>query len=204
MVSFCIKQIVYEYFYFVKNIMMEKYFLLALLVVLPGALSSQSIFEKYQNNKEVTAISISPKMFQLLGSMSLSSGNPEADALIEMIKGITSFRALITGKELISDEIGLWVKEEASDKGLDLMVSMQESDTDLNVYVKEGKAEGELESLLMFSKGVSNAVSEVQLRGNNIEAVVVLIEGKIEMSKIAQLISKMNLPGGDQLKMSGI
>ena len=45
--------------------MMKKHFLLALLLVLPGVLSGQSIFEKYQNNKEVTAISISPKMFQL-------------------------------------------------------------------------------------------------------------------------------------------
>jgi hypothetical protein len=184
--------------------MMKNHFLLALLLVLPGVLSGQSIFEKYQNNKEVTAISISPKMFQLLGSMSLSSSDPEADALIEMIKGMSSFRALITGKQLISDEIDLWVKEEASEKGLDLMVSMQESDTDINIYVKEGESEGELESLLMFSKGVSNAVPEAQLSGNNIEAVVLLIEGKIEMSKIAKLISKMNLPGGDQLKMSGI
>ncbi len=191
-------------FIFSNNTMIKKHFLLALLLVLPGVLSGQSIFEKYQNNKEVTAISISPKMFQLLGSMSLSSGDPEADALIEMIKGMSSFRALITGKQLISDEIDLWVKEEASEKGLDLMVSMQESDTDINIYVKEGESEGELESLLMFSKGVSNAVPEAQLRGNNIEAVVLLIEGKIVMSKIAKLISKMNLPGGDQLKMSGI
>ena len=191
-------------FIFSNNTMMKKYFLLVLLLVLPGVLSGQSIFEKYQNNKEVTAISISSKMFQLLGSMSLSSGDPEADALIEMIKGMSSFRALITGKQLISDEIDLWVKEEASEKGLDLMVSMQESDTDINIYVKEGESEGELESLLMFSKGVSNAVPEAQLSGNNIEAVVLLIEGKIEMSKIAKLISKMNLPGGDQLKMSGI
>ena len=184
--------------------MIKKHFLISLMLVLPGVLLSQSIFEKYQNNKGVTAISISPKMFQLLGSMSLSSVDHEEDALIEMIKGITSFRALITGKELISEEIYLWVKQEASEKGLDLMVSMQESDTDLNIYVKEGEAEGELESLLMFSKMVSNTIPKAQIRGNKLEAVVLLIEGKIEISKIAKLISKMNLPGGDQLKMSGI
>ena len=80
---------------------MKKYFLLVLVLILPGLLLGQSVFEKYQNNKEVTAISISPKMFQLLGSMSLSSGDPEADALMDMIKGITNFRALITGKEMI-------------------------------------------------------------------------------------------------------
>jgi len=187
-----------------KKSFMKKYFLLVLVLSISAVVSGQSVFEKYQNNKEVTAISISPKMFQLLGSMSLSSGDPEADALMEMIKGITNFRALITSKEMISDEIDLWVKQEAGDKDLDLMVSVRESDTDLNVYVKEGEAEGMLKSLLMFSKGVSNAVPEAKIQGSKIEAVLLLIEGDIELDKIAKLISKMNLPGGDQLKMSGI
>lgn len=187
-----------------KKSFMKKYFLLVLVLSFSAVVSGQSVFEKYQNNKEVTAISISPKMFQLLGSMSLSSGDPEADALMEMIKGITNFRALITSKEMISDEIDLWVKEEAGDKDLDLMLSVQESDTDLNVYVKEGEVEGMLKSLLMFSKGVSNAVPEAKIQGSKIEAVLLLIEGDIELDKIAKLISKMNLPGGDQLKMSGI
>lgn len=187
-----------------KKSFMKKYFLLVLVLSFSAVVSGQSVFEKYQNNKEVTAISISPKMFQLLGSMSLSSGDPEADALMEMIKGITNFRALITSKEMISDEIDLWVKKEAGDKYLDLMLSVQESDTDLNVYVKEGEVEGMLKSLLMFSKGVSNAVPEAKIQGSKIEAVLLLIEGDIELDKIAKLISKMNLPGGDQLKISGI
>lgn len=187
-----------------KKSFMKKYFLLVLVLSFSAVVSGQSVFEKYQNNKEVTAISISPKMFQLLGSMSLSSDDPEADALMEMIKGITNFRALITSKEMISDEIDLWVKKEAGDKYLDLMLSVQESDTDLNVYVKEGEVEGMLKSLLMFSKGVSNAVPEAKIQGSKIEAVLLLIEGDIELDKIAKLISKMNLPGGDQLKMSGI
>ena len=102
------------------------------------------------------------------------------------------------------DEIDLWVKQEASDKGLDLMVSMQDSDTDVSVYVKEGKTDGELESLMMFSKGVPNAIPKAGFQGKNIEAVVLLIEGKIEINNISKLITKMNLPGGDQLKRSGI
>ena len=183
---------------------MKKYFIVALIFVLPASLLGQSIFDKYQNNKEVTAISISPKMFQLLGSMSLSSGDPESEALLDMIRGNTKFRALITGRASISDEIDLWVKKEASGKELDLMVSMQESDTELRVYVKAGDVEGELKSLLMFSKGVSSAIPDAQLQGNDIEAVILLIEGNFEMDKIGKLITKMNLPGGDQLKMSGI
>lgn len=183
---------------------MKKYFVLVLIFVFPTFLLGQTIFNKYQNDKEVTAINISPKMFQLLGRMSLSSGDPEADALLQMIRGITNFRALITGKELISDDIDLWVREEAITKGLDLTVSMKESDTELSVYIKEGNTDGELKTLLMFSRGVSNAIPEARLQGKDIEAVLLLIEGNFEMDKIVKLLTKMNLPGGDQLKMSGI
>ena len=183
---------------------MKKHILITLIVFLPKYLLGQSIFQKYHNNKEVTYVSISPKIFQLLGSMSLSNSDPEANELLEMINGIKSFKALITGIDSISDEINQWVKSEATLRGLDLKVSMQKSDMDLIVYVKEGQVEGEFESLLMFSKGVSRVIPEVQTKSKNIEALVLLIEGKIESDKIVKLIEKMDLPGGDQLKMAGI
>jgi len=170
----------------------------------PSMILGQSIFEKYQNNKEVTAINISPKMFQMLGSLSLSSGDSDADDLMEVIRGITLFKALITGNSDINDDIEKWVISEANVKDLDLMVSIRESDADLSIYVKEGDNEGELKSLLMFSKGISNTVSEAQLNGRKIEGIVLLIEGGIAVDKISKLIAKMNLPGGDQLKKAGL
>ena len=183
---------------------MNKHFLLSLLFIFPVVVLGQSIFEKYQNSREVISISINPKMFQLLGAMSLSSSDPEDRALIDMIKGINSFRALITDKELISNEINLWVKQEAIDKNLNLIVSLKELNTELSVYVNEDDSMEKLKSLLMFSRGVLNSVPEAKIRGKKIEAVVLLIEGDIEIDKIAKLISKMDLPGGKQLKMSGI
>ena len=183
---------------------MNKHFLLILIFIFPVLVSGQSVFEKYQNSREVISISINPKMFQLLGAMSLSSSDPEDRALIDMIKGITSFRALITDKELISNEINLWVKQEAIDKNLNLIVSLQELNTDLSIYVKEDDSEEKLKSLLMFSNGVFYSLPEAQTKGKKIESVVLLIEGNLEIDKIAKLISKMDLPGGKQLKMSGI
>ena len=175
-----------------------------LIIIVPGVLMGQSVFEKYQNNKEVTAISISPKIFKLLGSMSLSSADSEADALMDMIERITNFKALLTANETISYEIDLWIKQEADVKDLDLIVSLQESNIVLKVYVKEGETDGMLKSLLMFSKGVPSALPEAEINARKTEAVLLLIEGDIELDKIAKLVTKMNLPGGDQLKFSGI
>jgi hypothetical protein len=61
-----------------------------------------------------------------------------------------------------------------------------------------------LKSLLMFSKGVPSALPEAEINARKTEAVLLLIEGDIELDKIAKLVTKMNLPGGDQLKFSGI
>ena len=183
---------------------MKKFIIITLFFVLPVSLLGQSIFEKYQNNKEVKVVSISPKMFQLLGSMSLSSGDMESKALIEIIQGIRSFRALITGSELISEEIDMWVKKEVDDRGLVPEVMVKESEIELSIYVKEDDAEGMLKSFLMFSNGFSSAIPNAQPQVKDIKAVILLIEGNFEMDKIGKLISKMNLPGGDQLKMSGI
>jgi len=182
----------------------KNFFIVILFFVIPVSLLGQSIFDKYHNDKEVKAVSISPKMFQLLGSMSLSSGDTESKALLEIIQGITSFRALITRSELISEEIDLWVKKEAVDRGLVPEVLVKESEIDLSVYVKEDGAEGKLKTLLMFSNGFSSAIPNAQPQVKDIKAVILLIEGNFEMDKIGKLISKMNLPGGDQLKMSGI
>jgi len=182
----------------------KKIILITLFFVLPVSLLGQSIFDKYQNDKEVKVISISPKMFQLLGSMSLSSGDMESKALMEIIQGIRSFRALITGSELISEEIDMWVKKEVSDRGLVPEVLVKESEIELSIYVKEDGAEGMLKTLLMFSKGFSSAIPDARPQVKDIKAVILLIEGNFEMDKIGKLISKMNLPGGDQLKMSGI
>ena len=183
---------------------MKNFFIVILFFVVPVSLLGQSIFDKYHNDKEVKAVSISSKMFQLLGSMSLSSGDTESKALLEIIQGITSFRALITGSELISEEIDLWVKKEAVDRGLVPEVMVKESEIELSIYVKEDDAEGKLKTFLMFSNGFSSAIPNAQPQVKDIKAVILLIEGNFEMDRIGKLISKMNLPGGDQLKMSGI
>jgi hypothetical protein len=183
---------------------MKKQFFIWLLLSLPNLITAQSIFEKYQNDKDVTAINISPKIFQLLGSMSISSGDPESDVFMEMINGIQSFKALITGSSEISIEMDQWVKSTSKQDDLDQMVAISQDGTDLVVHAKPGEGEGKLKSLLMFSKGISSAVPDAKLQGTQVKAVLLMIEGDIALDKIAKLIEKMNLPGGEELKKAGI
>ena len=52
----------------------------------------QSIFDSYANNEEVSYISINPKMFEMLGKMSVSTSDPEAEEYLKMVQSISSFK----------------------------------------------------------------------------------------------------------------
>ena len=84
---------------------MNKKVFYCFLLTLPNLIVGQSIFEKYQNNNEVTTINISPKMFQLLGRMSIPDDDSESKELIKMVNGIRSFKVLITSSSDIIKEI---------------------------------------------------------------------------------------------------
>lgn len=57
---------------------MKKILVLTLLVLAPVIINAQDIFEKYEDNDKVTFVAMQPKMFQMLGKMSVSSDDPEA------------------------------------------------------------------------------------------------------------------------------
>jgi hypothetical protein len=47
-------------------------------------------------------------------------------------------------------------------------------------------------------------VQEAKIKGQAIESVVLMIEGDLDLYQIAKLATKMDLPGGDQLKKAGV
>ena len=126
------------------------------LLTLPNLIVGQSIFEKYQNNNEVTTINISPKMFQLLGRMSIPNDDSESKELIKMVNGIRSFKVLITSSSDIIKEIERSAESISKKESLDEIVKFSEENIEIILYGKLGKEEGELETLLMFSYGSSS------------------------------------------------
>ena len=71
-----------------------KKMLLVIFAVSSLITKGQSIFDSYANNEEVSYISISPKMFEMLGKMSVSITDPEAEEFLKMIESISNFKVL--------------------------------------------------------------------------------------------------------------
>jgi hypothetical protein len=183
---------------------MKKQFIRLFLLIFPLIISGQSIFEKFQNNKNVTSISITPKMFQMLGSMAISSNDPESIYLKEIINEIKSFNALITSSYDIITQMTKWVESTSKKEDIDKIFSISEEKIEMNIYAKDGQETGGLKTILIFSKGFSIKQINWENNGEKIEAFLLLVEGNISIENISKLIGKMNLPGSGQLKKAGI
>ena len=182
---------------------MKKTLILILLIITSFRLSGQSIFERYANNDDVTLVSISPNMFKMLGQMSLSLDDPEAQEYLEMVTSIKNFKVLVSSDQGISNEMLNWVNQQVLKQDLDELVSIKDQVTDITFYVKEGKKEDYVEQLLMYvNEKVDSDIekSNFNIKDSEIKAIVMLLEGNINLNKISKLTDQMNLPGGDLLR----
>ena len=163
--------------------------------------SGQSIFERYANSDDVSLVSISPKMFKMLGQMSINFDDSESQEYLEMVSSINNFKVLISGNDVVSTEMLKWVNQEVSSEDLEELMIIKDPEADVSFYVKEGKSEDYVEKLLMYVTEHSGSTKNaLEINGRNIESVLLLLEGHIDLNKISKLTDQMNLPGGNQLK----
>ncbi len=180
---------------------MKKNLILLTAFIASFWVSGQTIFERYANNDEVTLVSISPKMFKMLGQMSLSLDDPEAQEYLDMVTSINNFKVLISSNPSISGEMLAWVNQQVSKQDLDELLSIKDQEADVTFYVKEGKSEVYVEQLLMYvNERVGSGSTNLNINGREIKAVLMLLEGDIDLNKISKLTDQMDLPGGNQLK----
>jgi hypothetical protein len=163
--------------------------------------NGQSIFERYANSDDVSLVSISPKMFKMLGQMSINFDDPEAQEYLDMVSSINNFKVLISGNNEVSDEMLKWVKKEVSSKDLEELMTVKDIEGDVSFYVKDGSSEDHVEKLLMFvTQHSERSMNNLEINGRDIESVLLLLEGDIDLNKISKLTDQMDLPGGKQLK----
>ena len=182
-----------------------KKIIFTLLVGLMGYVGmAQSIFDRYANSSDVSYFSISPKMFQMLGQMSINVDDPEAEEFLKMVKSINNFKVLISTESNVSDEMKIWIDSHIKKENLEILMTFNDEDAkNIAFYVKEGSSENKVAQLLMYSKDMNGKAGDknsIQIGGRTLEAVLLLLEGDIDLNQISKLTEKMDLPGGDQLR----
>lgn len=161
----------------------------------------QSIFERFADYDDVSLVSISPKMFKMLGQLSISLDDPEAQEYIDMVSSIENFKVLISGNDEVTAAMSKWAAKQLSSKDLEELMTIKDADADVAFYVKSGKSDDRVEKLIMYVNGVNPEImKDSPLGERTVETIILLIEGNIDLKQISKLTDQMSLPGGKQLR----
>lgn len=176
-------------------------FALAILLMPITAMAQNDIFDKYNDNDNVTYASIKPKMFQMLAKINVDTDDKEAQEFMDMVKSITSFKTLATDDKVIAADLSKWVKSRAN--SLEELMEMKDNGVVVKFYVKEGKNEDHVAELLMFINGLDAVTKDLDVSVNGkkrgMESVLVSFKGDIDLNQISKLINAFDLPGGKEL-----
>ncbi len=140
-------------------------------------------FQKYEDDRSFTLVSITPKMFSMFSKLDINTG--EGQQFMQVVKKLKSLRIL--AKEDAKDGSRLY-KEAAAflTKDFEELMTVRDDDTDLKFLVKEN-AKGNISELVM-------------LVGSTDEFVAMSLLGDIDLNEISQIAGNMNIHGMDNLK----
>ncbi|HVI43326.1 MAG TPA: DUF4252 domain-containing protein [Chitinophaga sp.] len=169
--------------------MMKRSLLLLIAVVMSMHLYAQSggvadrFFQKYENDRNFTVVSITPKMFSMFSKLDLN--DPDARNLMRVVQKLKGLRIL--SKEGTKDGPRLY-KEAAAFLTSDFqeLMTVRDKDSDLKFMVKEN-ARGNISELIM-------------LVGSNSEFMAMSLTGDIDLAELSQIASSVNIQGMDKLK----
>ena len=182
---------------------MKKLVLILALIVSPMVSKAQSLFDKYEDQDEVTSVVLTQKMFRMLAELKLSTDDAEAQEMLDMAGNITGFKVLTTGDERVSAQRKADVENYLRSSDLEELMRMKDGDQTAKFYVKEGKDDNHVRELLMFVTGLKDVMkgADIEINGEKreFETVLLSLTGDIDLRKISKLANQMDVPGSKQL-----
>lgn len=165
----------------------NKIILAAVLVMSAWVANAQSQFDKFEDIEGVTSVIVTQKAFSLMSKI----GSESDDEYLNMIKNIESLRVFATESLEVAVQMEAAVKSYLKTANLEELMRVKDGDSNVIIYVKEGKSEDFVKELFMFVKD-SEKTSK--------ESVIISLTGEIDLNQVAKLTQKMDLPGGEHLE----
>lgn len=142
---------------------------------------AQSVFDKFEDNSEVTTVVVSQKMFQMLSK--IDSKDPEAKEFMDVANKLTGLKIFTTSNKSVGQKMSDEVKKYLSTASLSELMRIKDKDSNVKFYVKQGRDADHVSELLMFIVDSSDS-----------QTVLLTLTGDIDLNKIGALTGNMNLP----------
>lgn len=139
-------------------------------------------FQKYEQDRSFTLVSITPKMFAMFSKVDLN--DPEAKNFMRVIQKLKGLRILAKdtkeGPRLYREAAAMLTRD------FEELMTVREKNSDLKFLVKEN------------SKGMINEL--IMLVGSNDEFLAMSLVGEIDLNEISQIANAVDIQGMDHLK----
>ncbi len=142
-------------------------------------------FDKYMNDDRFTVVFVSPKMFDMVSKMDLQTGDPQAQAALDIIKDLQGLRILTT--EVTPLKFFQEAKDMLPGKGYEVLMTVRDNKSGDNVEFLVKEAGDKIHELLL-------------LVGSSDEFVMLSFTGAIDLKKIGELSKVLNVEGAEHLE----
>jgi hypothetical protein len=166
---------------------MRKVILIIALVLVSNTFFAQSVFDKFDNQDDITTVIVNKKMFQMLSKV--EAKDKQAQQYLTLIKKLDNLKVFVTANDRKSDEMKATADKYIKTAGLEELMKITEKGKSVKIFVKSGATESQVKELLMFIEGSGKE-----------ESVLMSLTGNFDLDELSALTDKMKLPGGEELK----
>ncbi len=167
----------------------KKLIIAVALITTPFFMNAQSQFDKFEDIDGVTSVIVNQKAFAMMSKIGAESD----DEYLNLIKNITTLKVFATEDTSVSKQMEVEVKNYLAKANLEELMRVKDGNSNVKIYVKEGKNEDFVKELFMFVKDGGDKLGHDQ-------TVIIYLTGDIDLKQISKLTEKMNLPGGKHLE----
>ncbi len=184
------KSTIHEYQKNNLKIMSKKLILIIALVLVSNTFFAQSVFDKFDNQDDITTVIVNKKMFSLMSKV--DTKDKESQVYINLIKKLDNLKVFMTSNDVKGNEMKATAEKYMKTAGLEELMKITEKGKSVKIYVKSGATESQVKELLMFIEGSGKE-----------ETVLMSLTGNFDLDELSALTDKMNLPGGAELQKAG-
>lgn len=167
-----------------------KKIVLVIVFLFPLLTFSQSAFDKFDGQDDVTSIIVNKKMFELMSKVKMDTTDKEAQKYMAFIKKLDNLKVFTTASTRVTAEMKSSAEKYIRTAGLEELMRVNDGGRNIKIVVKSGAKDTQIKELLMFMEGNSK----------DNQTVLMSLTGDFDLNEISVLTDKMRLPGGDELK----
>jgi len=177
---------------------MKKIILLIAVVIMSYSTYAQtSIFDKFEDMDDVSSVIVNQEAFKMLARF--KGGGEEGQEYLEMVQNLNSFKVFTTEKPEIATEMTAIMNKYLKSSKLTELMRVKDDDTNVKIYIRQGKDGDHVSELLMFVNGVGKYMkdSDSPIKA---ETVILSLTGDIDLNKISKLTESHIPNSGEHLK----